>query len=155
VRHHLCAVEIASLNLGWNLSEAGTGIFSLRLHACRHPGPISLKSLGDTCDTLDKKYNLVSGTIKQANQFLDCSNIWAWTPICIPDGPYNAPACKSTYTSVAGDTCSSIETKYNLVDGTIKTANGFLTCTDIWVNTPICIPDGPYKQVACKTTYTP
>lgn len=108
---------------------------------------------GDTCDKLDKTYNLVSGTIKQANQFLDCRNIWTSTPICIPNGPYNAPPCKSTYKSVAGDTCSSIDTKYNFVDGTIKTANGFLTCTDIWVNTPICIPDGPYKPVVCKTTY--
>ena len=95
----------------------------------------------------------MSGTIKQANQFLDCSNIWTSTPICIPNGPYNAPACSSTYISAAGDTCSSIETKYNLVDGTIQTANSFLTCTDIWTYTPICIPDGPYNQFECKTTY--
>jgi len=108
---------------------------------------------GDTCDTLDKTYHLVSGTIKQVNQFLDCSNIWTWTPICIPDGPYDAPTCKSTYVSVTGDTCSSIETKFNLVEGTIKAANSFLTCIDIWAHTQICIPDGPYRQTACKTTY--
>ena len=96
----------------------------------------------------------MSGTIKQSNQFLDCSNIWTWTPICVPNGPHNPPACKSTYVSAAGDTCSSIETKYNLVEGIIKIANSFLTCTDIWTWTPICIPDGPYKPTACKTTYT-
>ena len=108
---------------------------------------------GDTCDTLDKTYHLVSGTIKQVNQFLDCGNIWTSTSICIPDGPYNAPTCKSTYVSAAGDTCSSIETKFNLVEGTTKTANSFLTCTGIWAHTQICIPDGPYRQTACKTTY--
>ena len=113
-----------------------------------------ISAAGDTCNTLDKKYDLVSGTIKQANQFLDCSNIWTRTPICIPNGPHNSPACKSTYVSAAGDTCSSIESKYNLVQGTIKIANSFLTCTDIWTHTPICIPDGPYKTTACKTTYT-
>jgi LysM repeat protein len=112
-----------------------------------------ISAAGDTCDTLDKKYHLVSGAIKQANQFLDCSDIWTYTPICIPDGADNAPACKSTYVSVAGDTCSSIETKYDLVEGTIKQANEFLDCSDIWTYTPICIPDGASNAPVCKSIY--
>ena len=114
---------------------------------------------GDDCTTIEAKYNLVPGTLKAANPFVTCDDIWARTPLCIPDGPYNpttptptatttpsAPACKQTYSSVPNDTCSSIENKFNLVEGTIKAANPFLTCADIWAWTPICIPDGPYKS---------
>ena len=112
---------------------------------------------GDDCTKIEAKYRLVPGTLKAANSFVTCTDIWAWTRLCIPDGPYNptptsssipattsAPACKQTYTSVPNDTCASIETKFGLMGGTIKNANPFLTCTDIWTRTAICVPDGPY-----------
>ena len=70
---------------------------------------------GDTCHKLNKKYNLVSGTIKQANLSLDCRDIWTWMPICVPDSPYNHPTCKLTYTSIMGDTCSSINANSQLL----------------------------------------
>jgi LysM repeat protein len=114
---------------------------------------------GDDCTKIEAKYNLVSGTLKAANPFVTCTDIWAWTPLCIPNGPYNTtpagssppattstPACKQKYTSVPNDTCASIENKFNLAVDTIKAANPFLTCTDIWASTPICVPDGPYKS---------
>ena len=116
---------------------------------------------GDDCTKIEAKYNLVPGTLKAANSFVTCNDIWTWTRLCIPDGPYNsnptsssipattsAPACKQTYTSAQGDTCASIENRFGLMEGTIKNANSFLTCTDIWARTPICVPDGPYTTAA-------
>lgn len=106
----------------------------LRRDACK--STYSSQS-GDTCTTIEQKYGLVSGTILAANTFLTCSNIWANTPICVPDGPY---ACSETYYSKNGDTCDSIETLYDLEVGEILASNSFLDCNDIWENTPICIP---------------
>lgn len=109
---------------------------------------------GDTCATMDQKYGLVSGTILAANPFLTCSDVWANTPICVPDGPYG---CSETYYSKKGDTCDSIESLYDLEVGDILAANTFLTCTDIWENTPICIPADDCSTIPatteCKSTY--
>lgn len=52
-------------------------------------------------------------------------------------------ACKFTYWSQAGDTCRSIGLPWGYYDTDILAANSFLNCDDIWVNTPICIPDIP------------
>ena len=104
---------------------------------------------GDTCDTIDKKYGLVPGTIFAANSFLTCSDVWVDTPICVPDGPY---ACSKTYTSVQGDTCESIEKQFTLPEGSILAANTFLTCSDIWSNTPICVPNGASTLPTSTTT---
>jgi hypothetical protein len=103
---------------------------------------------GDTCATIDNAYGLVSGTILTENAFLTCSDIWVDTPICVPDGPY---ACSQTYSSKKGDTCQSIEKAFDLEEGSLLPANTFLTCNDIWENTPICIP----KPATTTTTTTP
>lgn len=90
------------------------------------------------------------GTIKSANSFLDCTDVWVGTPICVPDSPHQlASTCKETYYSLAGDTCSIIEDKYNLHAGAIKSANDFVACDDIWTGTSICVPPGPSK--ACES----
>ena len=114
---------------------------------------------GDTCQSIEQAFNLPQDSILAANTFLTCSDIWENTPICIPNsaspptatttapGSTSTPAkCKSTHTSVPNDTCDSIEQLHNLASGTIKSANPFVTCTDIWTGTPLCIPDGPYKE---------
>ena len=106
--------------------------------------------IGDTCATMDQKYGLASGTIYGANGFLNCSDVWVGTQICVPDGPY---ACSETYYSQKGDTCDSIEKSYGLDTGEILGANKFLTCTDIWEHTPICIPAGDCSDIPCKSTY--
>jgi LysM repeat protein len=124
---------------------------------------------GDTCTSIENQFNLQAGTIFAANPILDCNDIWTNTPICIPDGPYVStsslssstdptptptPTCKFSYVSEPNDTCSSIETAYNLVEGTIKAYNSFLTCDDIWTYTPICVPDGPYASSTSTSTWT-
>lgn len=81
---------------------------------------------GDSCSSVDKKYNLVDGTIKKANNFVNCNDIWSGTELCIPDGPYKQSNCKQTYLSAKGDTCFGIEQDFHLVHGTIKQANDFL-----------------------------
>jgi hypothetical protein len=118
---------------------------------------------GDTCATMDKMYGLASGTTLAANPSLTCSDVWPGTPICVPDGPY---ACSQTYSSKKGDTCDSLEQAFNMPSGAILAANTFLTCSDIWEGTPICIPNGsptPSSTTtapgstpttkACKSTY--
>jgi len=103
---------------------------------------------GDTCATMDKMYGLVSGTILAANSFLQCSDVWAGTPICVPDGPYG---CSQTYSSKQGDTCDSIEEAFELEEGSILAANTFLTCSDIWANTAICIPNDDCTPTSTTT----
>lgn len=106
-----------------------------------------LSQKGDTCATMDKKFGLSDGAILAANTFLTCSDVWVNTPICVPDGG-STPAtptpakCQSTYNSLSGDTCDSLEKAHNLASGAIKGANSFVTCNDIWPGTPLCIPDG-------------
>ena len=115
-----------------------------------------------TCTDIETMFNLVPGTLEAANSFLNCDDIWAFTPLCIPNNstPTSAsptpspsppalrlstnPACKGTYTTPKEDTCTDIETMFSLVPGTLKTANSFVDCDNIWAFTPLCIPNpGP------------
>lgn len=96
---------------------------------------------GDTCATIGAKYGLTAGQIHEANSFLNCDDIWVWTPVCIPQtSTPPQPTCATTYTSQAGDTCETIEAMFGLPAGSVKAANDFVTCNDIWQYTPICIP---------------
>ena len=66
--------------------------------------------------------------------------------------------CRKKFLSKPGDTCESIEADLHIVPGTVKFANSFLTCNDIFNATEICIPDGPTDtentQPGCmKQTY--
>lgn len=117
---------------------------------------------GDTCKSIGLGWGLYDYQIHEANTFLNCEDIWNHTPICIPDIPlpptvtYSEPAvptptCKTTYYSKAGDTCRSIGLPSGLYDYQIYAANPFLNCNDIWVGTPICIPDVP---LPITVTYT-
>jgi len=104
----------------------------------------------DTCGSIEKDYGLQGGAILAANSFLNCQDIWPNTPICIPSGGStpSTPSgnCKSTYRSQSGDTCDKLDQLYNLKSGSIKGANSFVDCNNIWANTPLCIPDGPYEE---------
>jgi len=91
----------------------------------------------DTCASIGQKYGLTATQILNANSFLNCNDIWTNTPICIPPG--GTPTCTQTYYSVANDTCDSIGQKYGVSGAQIKTWNSFVTCTDIWVGTPLCV----------------
>lgn len=93
---------------------------------------------GDTCQKIATKYGLTSSAIQAANSFVDCSNIWQYTPICIPSG--GTPAtCTQTYVSQANDDCDSIGAKYGVTGAQILTWNSFLSCDDIWVGTHVCV----------------
>jgi len=125
---------------------------------------------GDSCDSIGRKFGLTATQILNANQFLDCSNIWAYTPVCIPTGAGStstttsttsssssssstpAPSCVSTYTAVAGDSCNSIGAKYGLTGTQISNANSFVDCNNIWAYTPICIPAGTGSSTASTST---
>ncbi|CAG8625691.1 16356_t:CDS:2, partial [Acaulospora colombiana] len=110
---------------------------------------------GDTCDSIGSKNGLTGTAIKNANTFLTCTDIWAGgnTGTTNPTTP-TTPTCASTYYSKAGDTCDSIGTKNGLTGTAIKNANTFLTCTDIWAGTPICIPTGGTTNPTTPTTPT-
>jgi LysM repeat protein len=111
---------------------------------------------GDTCASIGAIYGISAGAILSANSFLNCNDIckyidqvcpfYLWmsafigvnTPVCIPyyggvtTSPGNsAPKCRAQYTSVAGDTCASIGSKYGVSASAIYAANTFLNCNDI------------------------
>ncbi|CAG7849385.1 SubName: Full=Uncharacterized protein {ECO:0000313/EMBL:CCA74763.1} [Serendipita indica DSM 11827] len=110
---------------------------------------------GDTCASIGAKYGLTEAQVLAANTFLNCNDIWAWTPVCIPQtSTPPPPTCVTTYTSQAGDTCESIESKFGLPVGAIKASNDFVTCNDIWQYTPICIPPGGITVTATLPTTT-
>ncbi|THV08142.1 glycoside hydrolase/deacetylase [Dendrothele bispora CBS 962.96] len=91
---------------------------------------------GDTCASIASRFGLSADQILNANTFLNCADIWTYTPICIPPG---GSQCTETYTSVSGDTCSTIATKFGTTSAKIQSWNSFLTCSDIWVGTPVCV----------------
>ncbi|PVF94642.1 hypothetical protein CPB86DRAFT_634132 [Serendipita vermifera] len=98
---------------------------------------------GDTCSSIASQYGIVPSYISMANSFVNCDDIWVGTPICVPSfypGTFDPP-CQETYTSIHGDTCSTIANKYSELSGDeILIANPHLNCDDIWAGTPICIP---------------
>jgi LysM repeat protein len=102
---------------------------------------------GDTCQSIAAQFGYYDYQISGANSFLNCNDIWANTPICLPK-TFGTPtvtglpvsSCAATYTSVRGDTCDSIGTKYGITGNEIHNANTFLDCSNIWTYTPICIP---------------
>jgi hypothetical protein len=74
-------------------------------------------------------YEYVGG-YGQRDSTWDCYGPWS------PGNP-PTPTCRATYTSVAGDTCATIGSKYGLTAQAILNANTFLNCNDIWVGTSI------------------
>ncbi|PVF94640.1 hypothetical protein CPB86DRAFT_634144 [Serendipita vermifera] len=102
---------------------------------------------GDTCKTIANQYSIAPSFIMDANNFVNCDDIWVGTPICIPafyPGKFDPP-CRETYTSVQGDTCNTIANKLGGVNaGEITIANPWLNCNDVWTGTPICIPIRAY-----------
>ncbi|KAG8798516.1 hypothetical protein FRC17_007405, partial [Serendipita sp. 399] len=116
---------------------------------------------GDTCASIGLPWGLSENQILQANSFLNCNDIWEWTPICIPDVPVpstvtystitsTVSACRETYISIEKDTCDSIGTHFGVSGDAIYRANTFLNCNDIWPYTPICVP----YSLATGTTTT-
>src|SRR5258706_6745277 len=92
--------------------------------------------------SIEAKFALPSGQVKQLNDYVTCTDIWAGTPlnICVPSlRPSDPQTCTQTYTSKPNDTCESIATAFGTTAQWIKAWNSFLTCTDIWTNTPVCV----------------
>lgn len=90
---------------------------------------------GDDCQSIGTKFGLSASAILAANTFLNCLDVWPWTPICIPPGGSPSTTCTQTYYSQANDTCNSIGQKYGVSGAQILAWNSFLTCDDIWVST--------------------
>ncbi|KAG8799341.1 hypothetical protein FRC17_007153 [Serendipita sp. 399] len=125
---------------------------------------------GDTCASIGLPWGLSENQILQANSFLNCNDIWEWTPICIPDvlipstvtystATSTVSACRETYISIEKDTCDSIGTHFGVSGDAIYRANSFLNCNDIWPYTPICVPyplaTGTTTRAAPVPTSTP
>jgi LysM repeat protein len=91
----------------------------------------------ETCSSIGAKYGLSGDAILTANTFLNCSDIWQWTPICIPSG--GSTPCTQTISSQAGDTCDSIGAAHGVSGAQILAWNTFLSCSDIWTNSPVCV----------------
>jgi len=59
--------------------------------------------------------------------------------------------CNEGYYSLAGENGEMIEDEYNLHANVIKSANGFVTCDNISMEAPICVPPGLSK--GCKSVH--
>jgi len=112
-------------------------------HACSHT---CYPKKGDRCDSIESMFGLQEGSIFAANTFLSCGNIGENTPTYTPNcgstptstttaaSSTLTPAnCKWTYYSAPNDLCESLE---NLASNSIKAANSFVDCTNIWPGTP-------------------
>ncbi|KAG9041833.1 Carbohydrate esterase 4 protein [Serendipita sp. 407] len=93
----------------------------------------------DTCAKIENDNGLPAGSILQANQFLNCNDIWVNTPICIPPGGTGGSTCTQTISSTLGQTCDTIGADHGVSGAQILAWNTFLKCNDIWVNTPVCV----------------
>ncbi|KAG8809264.1 hypothetical protein FRC17_003523, partial [Serendipita sp. 399] len=105
----------------------------------------------DTCSSIGTHFGVSGNDIYQANTFLDCNDIWPYTPICIPypastistptstPTPSSFPTCPFTVRSLEGDTCNKLAERHKVSSWAIQYANPFLNCNDIWTNTPICL----------------
>ncbi|KAG8816856.1 hypothetical protein FRC19_011760 [Serendipita sp. 401] len=63
--------------------------------------------------------------------------------------------CQFQVTSQKDDTCSSIGIHWGFSGSEIWQANPFLDCENIWIGTPICIPDHPRSFRTSSTIGNP
>lgn len=91
---------------------------------------------GDTCVSIGSKYGLTDTAISQANTFINCSDIWSGTPVCIP--PPGTP-CAQSYTSVDGDSCATVATQFGVTASQISLWNYWVNCNDVWSGTVLCV----------------
>ncbi|KAG8774619.1 hypothetical protein FRC15_001161 [Serendipita sp. 397] len=108
--------------------------------------------VNETCDSIGAPYGVSGDTILAANPFLNCNDIWQYTPVCIPGITVTTlptstsittvpvPTCSTTHTAGVNETCDSIGAPYGISGDDILAANPFLNCNDIWQYTPVCIP---------------
>jgi LysM repeat protein len=91
---------------------------------------------GDTCVSIGSKYGLTDTAISQANTFINCSDIWVGTSVCIPPP---GTQCAQSYTSVAGDNCSTVASKFGVTAAQISLWNYWVNCSDVWTGTVLCV----------------
>ncbi|CAI7923137.1 unnamed protein product, partial [Closterium sp. NIES-54] len=119
---------------------------------------------GDTCQTLANTYfNGDVAALTAANPLI-CSpgraSLLPLQQICIATTSatpqITVPQCGQTYTSVVGDTCDVIATKYNIALSTFMSLNPALSCdTDLKIGVYLCVaPKTPLTTVNCTTWYT-
>lgn len=120
---------------------------------------------GDTCAKIAAAYGVTVDSIKNANpSWLNCDNIWEWTPVqvCGSSGTTSTSTSTSiststststssastgnptgscfTYTAKNGDTCAKLSATYGVTVDSIKNSNpSWLNCDDIWEWTPVQI----------------
>ncbi|CAG7850665.1 SubName: Full=Related to deacetylase {ECO:0000313/EMBL:CCA68305.1} [Serendipita indica DSM 11827] len=94
---------------------------------------------GDTCAKIEYNYELPAGSIQAANpSWLNCADIWAYTPICIPPG---GSGCTLKISTASTDrTCAAVASRYGTTAALIQAWNpSWLNCNDVWPNTPLCV----------------
>lgn len=122
---------------------------------------------GDTCETIAMAFRIPPIDVQSANSFLNCTDIWPNTPICIyaqsqvtvtgipPVAPTTVPGsgtCWNNYRSQPGDTCNSIASRFGITPEAVYNANTLLNCNDIWDGTPIVICDGNRTRTTVVNT---
>ncbi|KAG8777672.1 Carbohydrate esterase 4 protein [Serendipita sp. 405] len=107
-----------------------------------------------TCEKIGARFGVSGLAIYLANPYLNCGDIWAYTPVCIPTVAATLPTvCVQKYTAAKGDTCSKIAGLFGVTSEELFAANTFVNCNDIWQGTSFCIPKAS-NPTSCVSTYT-
>ncbi|CAI5953854.1 unnamed protein product [Closterium sp. NIES-65] len=120
--------------------------------------------IGDTCQSLANTYfNGDVAGLTAANPLICTASRASLLPlqqICIsttsPTPQITVPQCGQTYTSVAGDTCDAIATKYNIALSTFMSLNPALSCESaLKIGLYLCVaPKTALTTVNCTSWYT-
>ncbi|KAJ7114305.1 hypothetical protein C8R44DRAFT_710133 [Mycena epipterygia] len=81
---------------------------------------------GDTCSAVDEEFDISLADLLRWNTALtaDCTDLELGEAYCVAGG---GNACTEVYTVVSGDSCGSIEVKFNITLDDIIARNPFLT----------------------------
>lgn len=112
-------------------------------------GTIYTVVAGDTLGAIAARFNTTVSAITGANPGLSATNLYVGQRICIPVAPSptgpTLPACQdgTLYTVVAGDTLTSIASKFGTTNTAIRNANPGLDPYHMHAGDVLCIPVPP------------
>ena len=92
--------------------------------------------------SIEIKFALDAGSVSNANDFVNCDDIWTNTnlSICVPTFIGAAPPLCTLHTQVAdATTCAAVSKKNGVSAAWIKAWNPWVDCGDIWKGTDLCL----------------
>lgn len=125
---------------------------------------------GDSCPAIESKFNISDSLFRMMNPEINsaCTNILLGEAYCVQTSNSTGPpgnvasgtiteGCTEYYTIVTGDSCTTVETKFNITDTLFRLMNPELNagCTNILLGEAYCVQTsnstGPPSNVASGT----